>query len=349
MAISKAAHKILNDEKLIAQRDLWFQRMEAVFYPQPSEWNNRHVLAVNGYVGCSSHDLYTEPEKWVEDCLEDLAENYEKIYTENYFCPLCVEYGAYGVHYIDKLFGADVFYQDGQWYNRYLSTPVGSLKMPDLDNIELWQTTKRVVEAFLAAEVRLPLFGLPTIASVLNIAVNLYGQEILVEMLIDPEAAQADLNVINNLLCGIHRYFRERIPQQQLQPVLSWARTQPPGHGQLCGCTTQLLSKDLYAEMIAPLDNQLLGVYPRGGMIHLCGSHEQHIETFRAMKNLKAVQLNDRAAEDFEKYLNGLREDQIIYFHPCEKVSVEDAIRLSGGNRLVFDLPLDHPLYKSGV
>ncbi|MBQ9854585.1 MAG: hypothetical protein IJO53_00215, partial [Clostridia bacterium] len=50
----------------------------------------------------------------------------------------------------------------------------------------------------------LPLFGLPTIASALNIAVNLFGGEILMEMLTEPDNASADLTTINNLLCELH-------------------------------------------------------------------------------------------------------------------------------------------------
>jgi hypothetical protein len=42
-----------------------------------------------------------------------------------------------------------------------------------------------------------------------------------------------------------------------------------PGHGQLCGCTTQLVSGKMYADFIAALDDELLSLYPHGGMIHL--------------------------------------------------------------------------------
>ena len=77
----------------------------------------------------------------------------------------------------------------------------------------------------------------------------------------EPENAKADFKVINDLLCSLHRKSRELIPEAQLQPVISWNRTQPPGYGQLCGCTTQLISGSCYQEMIAPLDDQLLAVY----------------------------------------------------------------------------------------
>lgn len=344
MALSKKAKEILNRPELIEKRDLWFEKMQSVFTSDAHMTTQKQVLGVNGILGVGKHDPYTEPELWVEDCLEDLARRYEVLNQETYFRPLCVEYFVYGVHYIDKMLGANVYFHEGQWYNDYLSTPIGQLKSPDLDKNELWSLTKRAVNAFLDADVALPIFGLPTIASTLNIAVNLYGGEILAEMLSDPDNALADLTAINDLLCDLHTYFRNTIPMKQLQPVISWNRTQPPGYGQLCGCTTQLVSASLYEELIAPLDEKLLSVYPNGGMIHLCGSHTQHLEVFRKMKSLKAIQINDRAAADLAAYFNHLRDDQIIYLNPCKEASVEDAVAITGGKRLIIAADLETPI-----
>ena len=131
---------------------------------------------------------------------------------------------------------------------------------------------------------------------------------------------------------------------QQLQPVISWNRTQPPGYGQLCGCTTQLVSGELYREMVAPLDNALLSVYPKGGMIHICGAHAQHIDAFRDMPALKVVQFNDRAAADLEAFFRGLRNDQVLYLNPCKEMSVAEAVQITHGKRLVVAADLNVPV-----
>lgn len=346
MALSKKAKEILNRPDLIEKRDLWFSRMQNVFDNADDPWNNTYTFSVNGIRAEGVHDLYTEPELWVEDCLENLAQQYSLIENEAYFRPLCVEYYAYVVHYVDKIFGAEVFNQGWQWFNRQLTTPIGQLKTPDLENDPVWSATRRAMNAFLEAEVSLPLFGLPTYASALNIIVNLYGENILVAMLEEPEAAAADLRVINDLICTLHRKSRSIIPMQQLQPVISWNRTQPPGYGQLCGCTTQLLSGPLYQELIAPLDDELLSVYPNGGMIHICGSHTQHMEAFRNMKSLKAIQVNDRAAADLQAYYEGLREDQILYLNACSEMTVEKAMEITGGHRLVIAGDISAPVLR---
>ena len=336
MALSERAREILNRQDLIEKRDLWFARMEKVFGGEYTDWNSRYVLGVDGVVAGIPYDPAVPAKERVEAALEAAAQKYTALENEVYFRPVCVEYPPFGVHYIDKLLGAEVNFYAGQWYNKYLTTPIGSLKMPALDEDPLWQDSMQVAKAFVEAGVTLPLFGLPTIASALNIAVNLYGENILVAMIEEPEAAQADLNTINELLCKIHDWYRRNVPQQLLQPVISWNRTQPPGHGQICGCSTHLLSPSLYEKMVAPLDNALLAVYPRGGMIHLCGAHRQHISVFRNMPALKALQLNDAASRDLQYYYEGLREDQIIYLNPCEGMSVEDALRITGGKRLIF-------------
>lgn len=334
--LSAEAHAYLNDESLIAERDMWFARMRDLFDGKENDYNSKKVYTLHGIVPRPRDNsyLYTDPEDWIIDCMELMLTQRATI-TEG-FTPICVEYPPYGVHYIDKMLGANVRFHAGQWNADYLTTPIGSLEMPDLDKDETWQLSKRAANAFLEADVKLPLFGLPTLASALNILLNLYGQEALIAMYEDEDAVRHDLDVINTLIRTLHRWYIDNIPKEQLQPVISWARTQPPGYGQLCGCTTQLLGTDLYREFIADLDNDLLGEYESGGMIHLCGSHAQHLKTFSEMKNLRSVQLNDRAAEDLALYLEGLRKDQIIYVNPCPGMPVEKIVEISGGERVVL-------------
>lgn len=322
----------LKDSTYIAKRDFWFGKMEKVFAGEKPET----MFFLRGYEGKGKSSPYEEPEKWVEEVLRDLEEHAEFAADEECFRPLSLECGLYGVHFADRILGAEVFFQDEQWYNHYLNTPIGRIEMPELDENETWILAKRVAEAFVDNGVGLPLFGLPTIASTLNVAINLYGADIMAEWFEEPEAVEHDLNVINEVLCELHRRYQSIIPRNQLQPVISWERTQPPGYGQICGCSTQLLSPQMYGEIFAPLDNQLLSVYQNGGMIHLCGTHKQHIQHFRDMPALKAVQLNDRATWDLQEYYENLRQDQIIYLIPSKEMSVDKAMEITGGKRLII-------------
>lgn len=331
--------RILSDPALVEAREAHFARLEALFAGKELE----RAVHLNGRPGKGKSDLYAEPERWVEEALDDLAGNTRALRDGAVFRPLVVELNPYGVHFVDRMLGAEVFelQKKGNWQSRPLQTPVGELEPPeleppDLERDETWALARRGADAFARAGVTVPLFGMPTIASALNIAVNLHGERLLVAMMDDPPAAHRDLRTINSLLCELHRWYMDRIPRAQLQPIAAAGRTQPPGHGQLCGCSTQLLSPELYRDFVAPLDEELLAVHPRGGMIHLCGTHAQHTPVWRAMRPLRAVQLNDRAAGDLEMYFNELRGDQVLYVNPCEGMPVGRIMEITRGRRVVI-------------
>lgn len=348
MTLSDKARRILNDPQRTAQQEEWFNRLRNLFDGIKDPYFDHHVMTIGGqwlYEATREGDpAYTDPESAVLRALEKLAETLDASpLIQDRFAPVSVEFGFYMVHFIDRVFGADVFYKDGQWNTRYLKNDVGALKMPDLRQDPTWALARRAAEVFLEQDLALPLFGLPTLSSALNIAVNLYGEEILVSLSTDPDAAMHDLNIIQSVIEETHRWYIENIPGRKRQCVISGCRTQPYGYGQLCGCTMQLLSGSMYREYIAPLDDRLLSLYPHGGMIHLCGAHTQHIDTFAAMPHLRAVQVNDRAAEDLALYFHGLREDQILYVNPCPGMPVEKILSVTGGRRTVICADIGAP------
>jgi len=322
---------ILNDEELIAHREEWFGKLNNLFLGGYPDKLHLSGFRVNG--NCS---IFEEPEKWMEEALTSLAGCVQGTVSDSWFIPAVIWPDIYGVHFVDKIFGADVFNLRGQWQCNYIRNEVGELAKPDLETNETWLLAKRHAQAFLDADVRFPIFSTPIIASVLNIAINLYGEEILVAMLADPEAAEHDFRVIHEVLMKLHTWYREHIPDGQLQMTLASNRTQPRGHGQICGCSTHLVSAELYERFIMPLDNELLGLYPGGGMIHLCGGHTHLIPLFAQMENLKTVQLNDRASEELEHYVKGLREDQVIYLNLCAGMPEERALEIAGKKRMVI-------------
>lgn len=321
--------------ELLTARDAHFDRLRALFRGEILD----RPFFLNGIGGRSDADPYAQPEQWAAEALDSLLQHAAAAADPAVFRPLAVEFGPYGVHYIDKMLGARVYRHKGNWWSECLDTPVGELQPPGLDADGTWRLSRRLAHAFLAAGVTVPLFGLPTIASALNVVLNVRGPDFLVALHTRPDAARHDLQVINGLLCTLHRWYLDHLPPGQLQPVVAVERTQPPGHGQLCGCSCHLLSAEHYRDFIAPLDDALLSVYPHGGMIHLCGVHTQHIPVWRQMASLRAVQLNDRAAEDYEIYFRQLRDDQVIYLNPTATMTVARALAISGGRRTVLVAP----------
>jgi len=319
----------LADPELVAARQAWETRL-GDFSGMP--------IYLQGLARSGNADMCQSPGQRLHEALDQLAEHVELLRDGRGFRPLGVRAALHGVHFVDKIFGADVFELDGEkdnWQAKYLSSAVGTLKRPDLDTNPTWTVAREFARSFVASGVTVPAFQLPTIASALNIGLNLYGQDILMAMMMDPPAAHRDLAVINSVLLEIHDWYRATVPSDILQQVACSGRWQPPGCGQICGCSTQLISADHYADFIAPHDDAILSRYPRGGMIHLCGTHTQHNPVWKKMQSLRAIQVNDRAAEDLEIYLREMPE-KIYYVHPCEGMPVERIEKLAKIHKIVI-------------
>lgn len=333
----------LIDPRLLAARDAHVRRLEGLFAGRTPE--NAFVLC--GMGGWGSADVLKEPETWALQAAEALRGQARKAIDENIFRPLVLENWIYGVHFIDHLLGGRVHFTENQWWCDFLDRPVGTLEPADLEANTAWRRARELATAcvekgqgaYVASQV---------LSSPLNIIVNLYGQAVLEAMLLDEEAVRRDLRVVNDTILALHRWYRAHVPVDRFQPVCAGGRFQPAGHGQLCGCTTHLLSAGAYSELIAPLDDEVLSLYPGGGLIHLCGDHTRHIAAWRAMRSMRAVQVNDRAAEDLEIYFKELRDDQVIYLNPTATMTVERAMAITGGRRLVIVGEVGAPLATRG-
>ena len=119
----------LCDPELLEARELHFSRLKALYAGKTLQ----HPFFLNGICGNSPANPYEEPERWVDEALCSLVERSEGLTDPAVFRPLVVEFGPYGVHFIDRIFGAHVYYQDDQWWVDYLESPIGELGYPDLD------------------------------------------------------------------------------------------------------------------------------------------------------------------------------------------------------------------------
>ena len=327
--MNQKTFQILTDPELVAMRRAWEQRLK--------EFSNGPIY-LQGMARAGKTDMYESAEQRVQEALEDLAKEVELLRDREVFRPLSVRAALHGVHFVDKILGANVFELDGEtgnWQTKCLTSPVGRLERPDLETNATWTAARDFAISFVESGVTVPVFQLPTIASALNIALNLYGQEFLVAMMADPVAVHHDMDVINNVLLDIHDWYRANVPLDLLHQVACGGRYQPPGSGQICGCSTQLISGDQYKQFAADLDDAILSRYPNGGMIHLCGSHTQHIGAWREMRSLTTLQLNDRAAEDLEIYLREMPE-KIYYVNPCEGMPVDRVEQLAKTCKIVI-------------
>ena len=324
---------ILNDPGMIGIVTRHFQNLEQVYTGALPE----RPFGLTGVWGTATSNPFTHPEDCITEQLISLAGvELDKLRNRAVFRPGITGVGLYGVHFMDALLGAEVFDLDGtgNWQVHTLTSPVGSLQFPQWEKHPAWRAAARAAECFVACGAKSVVFESPCISSPLNIAINLYGQEFLIALMEDPAAAHRDLRVITDLMIAIHSWYLKRVPLRQRQ-VAAIARVQPGGYGHLCGCSATMLSLESYRDFIVPYEREVLRLFPRGGMMHLCGYYTQLIPAWAAFKELKVLQVNDDASAELPDYYRKLPNDKTFYNLECSQMPWWQAEQLTGGYRIV--------------
>lgn len=302
-------------------------------------------LCVGGPMYGSSHplegrgeiDMLEEPDRWLDDVADDMRQiSPNHAGNLHRYAPLVVELDAFGTHYIDAVFGSQVYTVGGQAWSDPLQVAPGDLAMPDLDSNPVLQKTLRLAAKAVARFQPPVIISTPVLSCPINIAVNLFGQRILEDLEENPAAAHHAIRVVTDVILGCLSALFRAIPQHIRRVSVGAWRYMPPGYGFIDGCATQLVSLKHYREFFADMDAEILRESPNGGMIHLCGASAQHVPAWHDMAELKVVQLNDRATDDFELYWNGLRKDQLFYVCPTATYTAERLLQITQGERLVL-------------
>lgn len=295
------------------------------------------LVALNGRMYGHSHGLWgtndpdplTQPSAWIDDVLSDMVANASETTDMKTFKPLLAEFDVFGTHYIDALFGAKVYFHEGQVWSEPLGCDMADITMLELSKNEVF--VRSVALARKVVEVSQGRFFIsnPVLSCPINIGINIFGDKLLWGLVERPDAAKHALRIINDVILECMKTFNEIIPFKQHRTGCGNSRYAPDGFGLIDGCATQLVSAKHYSDFFAPLDAELLGAYVNGGMIHLCGAHAQHIPAWRKMKKLRSVQINDRAADDFLLYAKGLRHDQAIYVGPTANTPMSKILEVA--------------------
>jgi len=252
------------------------------------------------------------------------------------FYPLVVEFIPWGVHFVDALFGARVFSTEYTVWSEELAGSLSELSAVDVARHPLVQWTLEAMRRLLAQLPSPVAITTPIFSSPLNVALNLFGERALLEVAYPEPNTLRGIDAITAVIRDLHLLMRASFPRERVRFYCSSTRYAPDDVGHVCGCSTQLVGADTYTRFFAPGDAAVLRAYPGGGTIHLCGRHTQHLPTWRAMPELRAVQLNDAAADEFLAYYTGLRDDQLIYLAPTEMMSLAHILEISGGRRVIY-------------
>lgn len=327
--------------------DIWAhhrRRFAALYAGEPVEGliaiDGRMCGGSHGLWGTNEPDMLEEPRDWLADVFADMAANAEAAADPYTYRPLVLEMDAFGTHFVDALFGASVYFHEGEAWSEPLDRGVDELEMPDLSRSPVLAAALDLAAMAVETAPRQIIISNPVLSAPVNIGINLFGQRLLEALVLDPQGAKRALGIITDVIRHCMEAFARLIPVECRGNSVACNRYAPPGYGFIDGCADQLVSARHYAEFFAPLDARLLGVYPGGGMIHLCGACAQHIPTWREMPQVSSLQLNDRATEDLELYAQGRREDQILYVSPTATMTPERILEITGGRNLVLQCTL---------
>lgn len=310
------------------------------------------IIAIDGIAFGHSHggggtndiDMLRNPEVWLDDVLEDMRNHREMLIDRITFHPAIIEIDPLGVHYVDRFFGANVFFYKGCVWNDELQCDLSELQMPDIPSSELFRQSYELGKLVTEATQGKVLIAGPVLSCPANIGMNLFGQRLLEALVERPEVARRALRIIADVIITLTRCWLDLIPYEIHQNFVGYGRYTPPGFGEIDGCATQLISAKHYNQFFAPLDEEILQVTKPGGLIHICGSIKQHIPTWGKMKSLRAIQANDRALDDFKLLYTETRPDQILYVVPSENCTLDKILEVTRGNRIILETTIHEPI-----
>ena len=286
-------------------------------------------------------------EQWLVGRLAELHEN-----PDPYCDPMTWRVPAlalcrYGLHFTSAVLGCDIEDRQGEVWCRPRREEQRRLEQflpPNLAESPVFQEMLDLLR-FVAGATRnrLPI-ELPFLAPPLLAAVDLFGQDFLVALADAPEQAARVLRELAAAVLDMRARLLDAAPGADLRGHHTCACPVPADFTFVYACTTQLVSGTTYREHIAALDAAMLRQRAHGGCLHLCGRHTQHLDTWRRAPEVKAVQVNDAAALDFEAYWRGLRKDQFVVLWLTDDMPLDRVLAISGGRRLALRADLGEPI-----
>ena len=154
----------------------------------------------HGLAGINDIDMLKKPDEWLDDVLKDMAQYAHESADMITFKPLTIELDPLGVHYIDALFGANVYIHDNQTWSDQLDCDLDDLQMPDLDNSQVFRESLELARKAVEITQGKIFITTPVLSCAINIVINLFGERLLEALIVRPESAKRALQIINDVI-----------------------------------------------------------------------------------------------------------------------------------------------------
>lgn len=225
-----------------------------------------------------------------------------------------------------------------------------ALKAPDLDASPLWRKVEDQIKylegRFGAVESAINMQGIQ------NIALDLRGQQLLVDYYDDPDLAHCLLDAATRLSIDIGRRL------YAVSPVVSGGVTSIikqalPEVYLTSNCSVTMISNKMYRNFLLEYDTALANAFPVFG-IHHCGNNmENVIEGYLDVPNLKFIEIG--AGSDLNKIASALdarsRRDMLcnIRYSPVKLKTADRAVIEADTDAAIAAFGSDEKLFFSCV
>ncbi|MFH0797351.1 MAG: uroporphyrinogen decarboxylase family protein [Candidatus Omnitrophota bacterium] len=144
---------------------------------------------------------------------------------------------------------------------------IEKIKVPEPEKEERFKKLKEKIDFYLEYTPEDFKIGLPDMQGPFNIAHSILGSEIFFLMKDKPEKVHFLMNLVTDYYIKCYQLFKNWIPESRWVPWIGSTK-------RIAECSSNLISKDLYKEFVAPYDRKLTDFWKGEIAIHTCsGSH----------------------------------------------------------------------------
>jgi hypothetical protein len=149
--------------------------------------------------------------------------------------------------------------------------------------------------------------SLPDLQGPMDTAEQLWGGDLLIALLDEPELAGALMARIVQVMLHTVEVYRP-LAVDRLKPAISTQHGYCiPGQLLIRNDSSILVSPQTYREIIRPADDQLLGTLG-GGSIHFCGNGEHLIEAILQSPHVRGIDVGESSMMDMDRVFAACRE-----------------------------------------
>ena len=152
----------------------------------------------------------------------------------------------------------------------------------------------------------------PDIQSAFNSALLIRGSDLLMDMVDDPVAVNALMDLVTDFMIDMTRHVREAITDDP-DWFFDW-NSLWKGSARLSNCSMHMISPEFYREQVLAHDARFLNAMG-GGRIHYCGSQREVIDDFCTIPGLTGLDI-DVGRHDPYEVAERLPENVVLSINP---------------------------------